>query len=185
MALPSGSPEEQRTALAARYASLSNDFLSLYKDLTPAQISRQANQDRDLASLVIWAKERPEKPSSRLYVYLFEHVEPGPDAARFGAFHTSEVPYVLRTLDKSPPSVMRQFTAVDRNVSDIASAYWVNFIKTGNPNGPGLPTWPAFTQETQQVLHLDEAPGTKLVTAPEKLAFFQDFLNRGGALGLF
>jgi para-nitrobenzyl esterase len=185
MALPSGTPEEQRAALAVRYAPLSDDFLSLYRDLTPAQISQQANRDRDLASLAIWSKERPEKPSSSLFVYLFDHVEPGPDAARFGAFHTSEVPYVLRTLDKSPPSVGRHFTAVDRQVSDVASAYWVNFIKTGNPNGAGLPNWSAFTQETKQVLYLDEAPGTKLVMTPEKLAFFQDFFNRGGILGLF
>jgi para-nitrobenzyl esterase len=185
MTLPSGTPEEQRAALASRYAPLSDDFLSLYKDLSPAQISKQANRDRDLASLAIWSKQLTEKPSSRLYVYLFNHIEPGPDAARFGAFHTSEVPYVLRTLDKSPPSVGRQFTAVDREVSDIASAYWVNFIKTGSPTGAGLPDWPAFTQETQQVLYLDEAPGAKLVLAPEKLAFFQDFLNRGGVLGLF
>jgi para-nitrobenzyl esterase len=185
MALPGGTPEEQRAALAMRYAPLSDDFLSLYRDLNPAQISQQANRDRDLASLAIWSKELPEKPSSRLYVYLFDHVEPGPDAARFGAFHTSEVPYVLRTLDKSPPSVGRQFAAVDREVSNLASAYWVNFIKTGNPNGAGLQNWPAFTQETQEVLHLDEAPDATLALTPEKLAFFQDFFNRGGVLGLF
>jgi para-nitrobenzyl esterase len=185
-ALPGGTtPEEQRAALAARYGALADDFLSLYKGLTPAQISRRASKERDLASLALWAKARPEKPSARLYVYLFDHVEPGPDATRFGAFHTSEVPYVLRTLDKSPSSVGRQFTAVDREVSNLASAYWVNFIKTGNPNGARLPDWPAFTRKTQRVMYLDEAPGTESVMAPEKLAFFRAFLDRGGVLGLF
>ena len=78
-----------------------------------------------------------------------------------------------------------KFAAVDREVSNLASAYWVNFIKTGNPNGAGLQNWPAFTQETQEVLHLDEAPDATLALTPEKLAFFQDFFNRGGVLGLF
>jgi para-nitrobenzyl esterase len=35
------------------------------------------------------------------------------------------------------------------------SDYWVNFAKTGDPNGPGLPSWPAFAEPQQRVLHID------------------------------
>ena len=35
------------------------------------------------------------------------------------------------------------------------STYWSNFAKTGDPNSPGLPVWPAYSSETgNQVLHL-------------------------------
>jgi para-nitrobenzyl esterase len=40
-------------------------------------------------------------------------------------------------------------------MSEIVSRYWVNFAKTGDPNGAGLPTWPAFTEAEQQVMVFD------------------------------
>jgi len=43
----------------------------------------------------------------------------------------------------------------DAAVSDLMSAYWTNFAKTGNPNGAGLPEWPAFTASSQRVISFD------------------------------
>ena len=40
-------------------------------------------------------------------------------------------------------------------MSDLMSSYWVNFAKTGDPNGPGLPQWPAFAEPSQAVMHFD------------------------------
>ena len=65
----------------------------------------------------------------------------------------------LRQLRASmPPS------AADKAVSDEVSSYWVNFAKTGDPNGQGMPAWPAFTDaqsagdESQRSIESDSRP---------------------------
>ncbi|MCR4998290.1 MAG: carboxylesterase family protein, partial [Lachnospiraceae bacterium] len=43
----------------------------------------------------------------------------------------------------------------DYQLSDTMQQYWVNFVKTGNPNGEGLPEWKARTKDQSQLLQLD------------------------------
>ena len=46
--------------------------------------------------------------------------------------------------------------ADDHKVSDTMQAYFANFIKTGNPNGPGLPAWPAYNAKSNYSrMHID------------------------------
>jgi para-nitrobenzyl esterase len=61
---------------------------------------------------------------------------------------------VFDTLDAFPWLV----DGDDQNVSDLISGYWVNFIKTGNPNGKGLPAWPSYREASKPVLVMDTAP---------------------------
>jgi para-nitrobenzyl esterase len=49
----------------------------------------------------------------------------------------------------------RPFTPGDGALAKLMSAYWVNFIKTGNPNGDGLPAWPKYDTDKQQVKVFD------------------------------
>jgi para-nitrobenzyl esterase len=41
------------------------------------------------------------------------------------------------------------------------SSYWVNFAKTGDPNGPGLPMWPAFSPSAQNAMIFDTMSGAR------------------------
>ena len=99
-----------------------------------------------------WVSAFGKTAHSKTFVYMWNHALPGPDASRYGAFHTSEVPYAMDTLYMSD----RPFTDVDRRVADRVSSYWANFAKTGDPNGAGLPRWPVFTSAAPTVFELGD-----------------------------
>ena len=84
------------------YGDKSAAFLKLYpvtSDAEVAAVQRSAARDRARVSVDLWAAEQM-KASKRVYTYYFDRVLPWPAHPEFGAFHTSEVPYVFQTIDK-------------------------------------------------------------------------------------
>jgi len=71
------------------------------------------------------------------WVYRFDRVRPGHHG--FGAYHGAEIPYVFGTGATWLPA-----EPVDRALSETIMRYWVNFARSGDPNGPGLPHWPRW-----------------------------------------
>jgi para-nitrobenzyl esterase len=51
------------------------------------------------------------------------------------------------------------------------SQYWFNFAASGNPNGPGLPVWPAFDAQHQVLLNFADTPAAIPVPRPDALDF--------------
>jgi para-nitrobenzyl esterase len=77
---------------------------------------------------------------------------PQPPAPR-GAAHSSEIQYAMGNLDLDKRYA---WEPADYEVSKTMQAYFVNFIKTGNPNGPGLPNWPAYrADDNYQRMRID------------------------------
>jgi carboxylesterase type B len=158
-----------------RYGEAAAEFLQLYPARTDdeAKIAQsQSTRDQALVSLYLWAKVRAKTAKTKVYEYLWDHPLPGPDAARFGAFHTSEVPYVLNTLYMSS----RPFTDADRKIADTMSSYWANFAATGDPNGNGLPPWPAIGDEPKIMEVGDKMEPISVAGSPAKFAFFKNYL---------
>jgi para-nitrobenzyl esterase len=104
------------------------------------------------------------KLGKKAWVYFFtQAAPPAPGQRNMGAVHASEIKYVFNTLsnpriypDNSDPELTAKSPA-DVKVADQMSSYWVNFAKTGDPNGKGLPPWPAFK---------DQATGQAMVIGP-------------------
>ena len=70
-----------------------------------------------------------------------------------GASHSAEIQYAMGNLDLDP---RYSWEPADYEVSKVMQAYFVNFIKTGNPNGPGLPEWPAYRAgNNYQLMRID------------------------------
>ena len=76
---------------------------------------------------------------------------------RYGAFHAAEIGYVFGNLDL--------FGAVptddDRALSDLMATIWAQFARTGNPNGEGLPEWPAYSRDSEAYMELGVDTGAK------------------------
>jgi para-nitrobenzyl esterase len=115
-----------------------------------------------------WANAQLLKGKSNVFVYNFNRKLPSYSAAsNFGAFHTGEVPYVFNNLK----TVNRPWEEIDIQLADQVSNYWVNFVKTGNPNGTNLTIWPAYNAQKEQVLIINKQTEAKLMPFKEGLQF--------------
>lgn len=160
-------------------------FASLYPAATGAERARSARQlhhDLGLAAVYAWSQLWSAHAHSPVYAYLFDHLEPGPKSSRWGMFHSSELPYVFGAMGAAPE---RHFTAVDRSISARMMPYWVDFVKTGNPNGVGLPTWPAMGPGAPRIMVLTDTMQSRAVLPPRKLRAMQTFIAGGGKPGIF
>lgn len=150
---PAGTVETFHARARERFGDGAGTFLRLYPVLNDLEARRAANEsarDQARVSMYVWALQRASTAKTAAYTYFFTHPLPGPDQEQYGAFHTSEVPYVLNTLDRSD----RPFVDGDRRIADLMSSYWVNFAASGDPNAEGLPAWPAVDPKTPATMEL-------------------------------
>jgi para-nitrobenzyl esterase len=178
------SQADWRDLLTRTFGTLAPRFAPLYPAGTGAQRARSARQlhhDLGLAALYGWIQLWGAHAHSPAYGYLFEHLEPGPQSNRWGMFHSSELSYVFGTLD----APQRHYTAVDRSISMRLMRYWVDFVKTGNPNGAGLPSWPAMALRDPRIMVMTGAMQPRQMLPPPKLRAMQSFIGSGGKPGIF
>lgn len=95
--------------------------------------------------------------TSPIWTYLWDHAPPGQEQ---GAFHQSEIMYVLNAL--YPNNDRYPFVDEDFYVQSMVFAYWANFVKTGNPNygdshtsnNTSLPYWAPNTADTRTMFNI-------------------------------
>jgi len=157
---------------AAEFGTDSNLFKKYFPSATDSQsVASQISLAVDKTigiSQYQWALKQNENSKSNTYLYLFTRRPPATgDKKKFGAYHTAEIGYALHTLD----SIQRVWEPVDRELEKLMSAYWVQFVKTGNPNLPGLPEWGMFSDHEPHSMIFGDTSIARLLPDKEALDF--------------
>ncbi|MGN6514430.1 MAG: carboxylesterase/lipase family protein [Rhizomicrobium sp.] len=133
-------------------------LFAAYPHATDAEARRaRLDFERDLRfgwDMWAWARLESATGFKPVYYYHFTHVPPFPKGSIYqdwGASHYAELFYVFGHLAQEPWS----WASADRKLAGTMTDYWVNFVKSGNPNAEGDPPWPRFDR-SGKVLYLDE-----------------------------
>ncbi|MBK1877521.1 carboxylesterase/lipase family protein [Pelagicoccus mobilis] len=162
------------------FGERADEFLAVYSPKDKEEVIRAAADfagDRFISHgtwRLIEAQSKDE--SLPVYRYRFDQTLPlpadAPKGTRPRAAHAWEIEYVFDVIDsKDLP-----WRDSDREVAKMMADYWTNFAKSADPNGAGLPEWPAYNRDPNKpVLHIDATPSVSSDTHRERYEFLDSF----------
>jgi para-nitrobenzyl esterase len=180
--------KEARPTYADRVRAIFGDHAEEALRRYPAgSPERDAASARDLGGdlMIIhptwaWIEAQKQSGGAGIFRFRFDHAPLTPGgwfgerASRdAGAFHACEIWYVFDNLHACPWTI----DDADRALARLASSYWVNFVRTGDPNGPGLPLWPSYRSAAAPVMKLDTPPSAGPEEGRERHVFLQEVVS--------
>lgn len=160
---------ENRAAFVAKQDA----FLALCPvttDQEAREMAKLAQIEYRMSSMFYWAKRRAKTAKTPVYTYFFDQAIP----SERGAYHGSDLAYEFNDVKNQD----RPWTEDDRRVADEVSSYWVNFVKTGDPNGKNLPLWMPFDASNPSTMALGARSSPRPIAGKERLGFYRDLFEK-------
>ena len=146
-------PENFKSQAIEKYGPKAKEYMKLFPGSNAEEVSVSLKKLSLLQFAAFPAYLLSEFSNSKSYLYQFSHVPVDkPGFPNYGAFHTSEVPFTLHTLHLWN----RPWREIDFAVEKTMSDYWVNFVKTGDPNGEGLPEWSSYDKSSGNIIEIGD-----------------------------
>lgn len=166
-------PADFENQVNAQFGPQAGEVLKAYPHGNDAEATRAARHLRNDTSFAwnawAWAREQSREGKGKVFSYYYDNHAPEAE----GSGHGSDVPFAFQTL-----AGRRTPSQADLELSDMISSYWVNFAVTGDPNGKGLPSWPAFTKENQTVMVFDVVPRARPSPDLPRIRMFDAYFER-------
>ncbi len=120
-----------------------------------------------------WIEAHAESTRAPVWRYRFDRVLPDDPAQRFGAPHAVDIEYAFNTLDSKDTD----WRPEDRETARTMATAFANFVRTGDPNGTGVPDWPRF-DETGRVMYFDGVSRSAPEQDRPRYEFIDAYMNR-------
>jgi para-nitrobenzyl esterase len=168
-------PASFEKQIRSGYGERAEVILRAYPHATDAEAARaSADVFREFAfawPTWAWARMQSQKGKRKAFVYYFDHRTP---ASPDGANHGAEVSYVFGNFGGPGGGAP---SPEDLALSDLIRSYWINFARTGDPNGASLPQWPVFTEKDQRVMFFNGTASAKPIPNLEKLKVYDSYYS--------
>jgi para-nitrobenzyl esterase len=163
LAVPTGQTKDELFAQFGANAQRARQAFDLNGSRSADQVREEITRDRLLAEPARFVAQAVAKSGKPAWLYRFSYI---PDFRRSewqGVPHGADVAFFFDTVDAQLGSAV---TANDAEVAEIANAYVGNFVKSGNPNGAGLPPWHEFGTAPRAYLNIAAPADTTMMKDP-------------------
>jgi para-nitrobenzyl esterase len=169
------------------YGENAAGILSVYKADDNESVKQVAT---DLASARFiaygtwkWCDMQSQTSDKPVYRYFYSHPRPAlrnKDNEKYmpatGAVHSADIEYAMGNL---PTNRVYDWQPVDYKISEIFQGFFANFIKTGNPNGLGVPEWPSVKSGgPAEVMYIDADTKAATETHRNRYLMLDKIMNK-------
>jgi para-nitrobenzyl esterase len=168
--------------LLSMFGSLRDEVISAYDPDCTTEFARMLsmiNTDKVWAEPARFTANTFAAKGYPAYIYLFSYVPASmQQMMRFGAAHGSEIPFVFDNLQGRNGATV---APKDQEVARMMNTYWVNFAKSGDPNGNGLPKWSVYNPKKGEIIEF-RLDGSA-ISAPDPKKARLDVIEKAVKLG--
>jgi para-nitrobenzyl esterase len=164
--------EKYKSFLKSRFADQSGKAFEMFPAYKAKDVASAIDSIVTVAANAQPARlvaQSMERKKSKAYLYQFTRLPDTAMARKLGVHHGVELAYVFGNMDKADG-----YDDIDMRLSHKIMDYWVNFAKTGNPNGKGLADWPAYKSKSDLNLEFSDTIRTNKHLFKKEC----DFINR-------